>query len=55
MPNVVDRHGSVVFRAKSDAEAVRWWNHEGEMDDRLEDTGELVAVVAQLLDLEEED
>ena len=53
MPNVLDRHGAVVYRCSSDAEACRWWRREGEPGDRLEDTGELISDVAKQLRLED--
>lgn len=52
MPTVIDHKGIAVFFGRSDAECCRWWTYEGEMTDRFEDTGELVADVAAQLDLD---
>lgn len=51
MPNVIDNQGVVVFTGKSDAECVRWWRDEGHVDDRMEDTGELMYAIADELRL----
>lgn len=48
---VRDLHGCEVFRGKSDAECVRWWQREGDPEDRL-DTGELMSDVEEILRLE---
>jgi hypothetical protein len=49
--NVIDSQERVVFRGKSDAECVRWWQREGQPGDRL-DTGELMSDVEEILRLE---
>ncbi len=53
MTTIRNAAGEPVFTALSDAEAVRWWNDEGRPGDYLEDTGELLAVVARQLDLDD--
>lgn len=49
---VLDSDGRPVYHGYSDAEMVRWWMANGEPNDRLEDTGELMADVASILGLE---
>jgi hypothetical protein len=48
---VYDINDRLVFEGKSDAECVRWWQREGQPDDRL-DTGELMSEVEEILRLE---
>lgn len=52
MPNVICSDSSVVFHGESDAQCVRWWSLEGEPGDRLEDTGELMSEVEEILGLD---
>lgn len=52
MPCVVDGNGAIVFRGRSDAECVRWWRNEGEPEDRMYETGELMSELADILRLE---
>lgn len=51
--NVCNDAGEVVFKAGSDAEAVRWWVESGRPGDYLQDTDELMRDVADQLDLDD--
>ena len=52
MPCVIDGNGAIVYKGESDAQCVRWWRLEGEPEDRLADTGELMSELDDLLRLE---
>ena len=49
--NVCNDAGEVVYKADSDAEAVRWWMEWGRPGDYLQDTDELLKDLAEQLDL----
>lgn len=46
MSEIRNNAGETVFTGSSDAECVRWWNENGRSGDYLQDTGELMSLVA---------
>lgn len=49
MTNIINQDGEVVATVRSDAEAARWFLDQGSDGDRLEDTGEALMLIVDLI------